>query len=180
MQGVVERALVLHPARRPQPGSLLHVQVERVEGGEAAGGWNRGLRVGQAWAVRGEGGVPAGRLPYASDQRGRPEAAGAGAGEGPLAQRWPVRSGTEASGAPLRQHHRGGDVSRWRGAQGRGDGHPEAVALRQGPAGRGTGSGRRRGRGAGARAQAGEPDSRPRSLYRGPGRWGARGPRRLQ
>ena len=40
---------------------------------------------------------------------GRPEAAGAGAGEGAAAAGRPLRSGAQACGAPVRQHHRGGD-----------------------------------------------------------------------
>ena len=180
MQGVVERALVLHPARRGR--SQVRCCMFKLNARER--GSRRPMEPrSSCWpgrAVRREGGVPARRRPYAPDQRGRPEAAGAGAGEGAAPEGRTVRPRAEATAAALRLHRRPGDQPRWRGAARRRHGHPETLALRPHPGGRSPGSGRRRGRGAGARPPAGQPDPWPRSLHRGPGRRRARGPRRIQ
>ena len=55
LQGVAQRPLVLQPARRTQPGALLHVEAERPARRQAAGGRHRGLRAGQARHLRGKG-----------------------------------------------------------------------------------------------------------------------------
>ncbi len=153
LQGLAERALVLHPARPQQPGALLHVETLRPARGQAAGGRHRGLRARPSRAST---------RPRASSSSTSPAccpppaigagAAGARAGQGAAAAGRPVRSRPQAAAAratPARVAvvtstagaalHDIVTVAR------------QALALLPAPGGGRPGAGRRRGRGAGAR-----------------------------